>query len=106
MRTLATSLLLFCIVHAAGQAPVPATADDFMREGLTAQRQGNLRGAVEDYRKVLAVRPESVEARANLAAALAADGQFDAAIEENLRLLAVLPGQTDIRMNLALAYYK
>jgi tetratricopeptide (TPR) repeat protein len=106
MRTLATSLLLFCIVHAAGQAPVPATADDFMREGLTAQRQGNLRGAVEDYRKVLAVRPESVEARANLAAALAADGQFDAAIEENLRLLAALPGQTDIRMNLALAYYK
>jgi tetratricopeptide (TPR) repeat protein len=106
MRTLAALLLLFCLAHAAGQAPVPATADDFMREGLTAQRQGNLRGAIEDYRKVLAVRPESVEARANLAAALAADGQFDAAIEENLRLLAALPGQTDIRMNLALAYYK
>jgi tetratricopeptide (TPR) repeat protein len=106
MRTLAASLLLFCLVHAAGQAPAPATADDFMREGLTAQRQGNLRGAIENYRKALAVHPESVEARANLAATLAADGQFDAAIEENLRVLTALPGQTDIRMNLALAYYK
>lgn len=106
MRTLAASLLLFCIVHAAGQATVPSTAGDFMREGLAAQRQGNLRAAIEDYRKVLAVRPESVEARANLAVALSADGQFDAAIEEDRRILAALPGQTDIRMNLALAYYK
>jgi tetratricopeptide (TPR) repeat protein len=77
-----------------------------MRDGLTAQRQGNLRAAIENYRKFLAVHPESVEARANLATVLAADGQFDAAIEQNLRLLAALPGQTDIRMNLALAYYK
>ncbi len=62
--------------------------------------------AIEDYRKALALRPESIEARANLAAALAADGQFDAAIKEDLRVLAALPSQTDIRMNLALAYYK
>ncbi|MGB7986355.1 MAG: tetratricopeptide repeat protein, partial [Terracidiphilus sp.] len=106
MRKLVAPLLLFCLASAFGQAPAPATVDDLIREGLAAQRQGNLRGAIEDYRKALALRPESVETRANLAAALSADGQFDAAIEENLRLLASLPGQTDIRMNLALAYYK
>jgi tetratricopeptide (TPR) repeat protein len=107
MRTLAASLLLlFCLVYTAGQAPAPATAGEYMRAGLTAQRQGNLRGAIENYRKALAIRPESVEARANLAAVLSADGQFDAAIEENQRILATLPGLTDIRMNLALAYYK
>jgi tetratricopeptide (TPR) repeat protein len=106
IRSLAALLLLFCLAHAAGQAQTPATADDFMREGLAAQHQGNLRGAIENYRKVLALRPQSVEARANLAVVLAADGQFNAAIEENLHILAMLPGQTDIRMNLALAYYK
>jgi tetratricopeptide (TPR) repeat protein len=106
MRTVSALLLFFCLVDAAGQAPVPTTADEFMREGLTAQRNGNLRSAIENYRKALSARPESVEARANLAAALSADGQFDEAIKENLRVLAVLPGQTDIRMNLALAYYK
>jgi tetratricopeptide (TPR) repeat protein len=99
-------LLLFSFVHASGQAPATSTADDFMREALTAQRSGNLRGAIENYRKALALRPASVEARANLAAALSANGQFDEAIKENLRVLAMLPGQTDIRMNLALAYYK
>ena len=106
MRTLAAMLLLFSFVHASGQAPATSTADDFMREALTAQRSGNLRGAIENYRKALALRPASVEARANLAAALSANGQFDEAIKEDLRVLAVLPGQTDIRMNLALAYYK
>jgi len=106
MRILAALLLLFCLVPSAGQAPAPTPADDFMRQGLAAQRQGNIRDAIENYRKFLAIHPESVEARANLAAALAADGQFDAAIEENQRILAALPTQTDIRMNLALAYYK
>ncbi|MGA2349171.1 MAG: tetratricopeptide repeat protein [Terracidiphilus sp.] len=106
MRSLPAALLFVCLIHAAGQAPSPTTADDFMRDGLNAQRQGNLHVAIEDYRKALAIRPESIETRANLAAALAADGQFDAAIEQNLRLLTALPGQTDIRMNLALAYYK
>ena len=106
MRTLAASLLLFCFVHAAGHTQAPATADDFIREGLSAQRQGKMQSAIENYRKALAIRPESIEAHANLAAALSADGQFDAAIQENLHILATMPGQTDIRMNLALAYYK
>jgi tetratricopeptide (TPR) repeat protein len=106
MRTLAASLLLLCFVPAAGQVPPPATADELMRDGLSAQRHGDLHTAIEDYRKSLAIRPESIEARANLAAALSANGQFDAAIEENKHLLVAIPNQTDIRMNLALAYYK
>lgn len=91
MRTLAATLLFFSLVHASGQAP--ATADSLMREALTAQRSGNLRGAIENYRKALVLRPASVEARANLAAALSADGQFDEAIKENLLVLAVLPAR-------------
>ena len=77
-----------------------------MRQALAAQQQGNLRAAIDGYRKILAAHPDSVEARANLGAVLAADGQLDAAIEEDQRVLAAMPGQTDIRMNLALAYYK
>ena len=106
MRSIVALLFAFWLSTAAGQNPDSATAEDLMRQALAAQQQGNLRAAIEGYRKILAERPSSIEARANLGAALAADGQLDAAIEEDQRVLAVVPGQLDIRMNLALAYYK
>jgi tetratricopeptide (TPR) repeat protein len=84
----------------------PTEADEFLRKGIAAQQSGDLKNAIEDYRKALAIRPELAEVRANLGAALAAAGQFDAAIEEDTRALAVAPDKTAVRMNLALAYYK
>ena len=77
-----------------------------MRKGIAAQQHGDVKTAIEEYRKALAVRPELAEARANLGAALAAAGQFDAAIEEDTRALDVAPDKSAVRMNLALAYYK
>jgi len=102
-------LALALSLHTAGaQAPkqAPADADEFLRQGISAQQHGDLKSAIDNYRKALAIQPGMVEARANLGAALSAAGQFDAAIEEDLRVLAKAPNNVGVRMNLALAYYK
>jgi tetratricopeptide (TPR) repeat protein len=108
MRLIPIFLLTSSLVAALGQVPksVSGNADEFLRRGIAAQQSGDLKTAIEEYRKVLAVRPEMAEARANLGAALAAAGQFDAAIEEDRRALSNAPDKTPVRMNLALAYFK
>jgi tetratricopeptide (TPR) repeat protein len=108
MQSLPVFLLAFAPAFLMGQAPEPspANADEFLRRGIEAQQQGDVKSAIDDYRKALAIHPDLAEARANLGAALAADGQFDAAIEEDTRALANAPDKTAVRMNLALAYYK
>src|ERR1035437_2650007 len=109
MRSVPILFLALCLQGAVGQAPKqasPTEADEFLRKGIAAQQSGDLKSAIEEYRKALAVRPELAEARANLGAALAAAGQFDAAIEEDTRALDVAPDKSAVRINLALAYYK
>jgi tetratricopeptide (TPR) repeat protein len=81
-------------------------AEEHLSTGISAQQRGDLKTAVEEYRKALAIQPELPEARANLGAALAASGDFDAAIEEDKRALPHAPDKISVRMNLALAYYK
>jgi tetratricopeptide (TPR) repeat protein len=109
MRSVSFLFLVLCLQAALGQAPKQAAsteADEFLRKGIAAQQHGDVKTAIVEYRKALAVRPELAEARANLGAALAAAGQFDAAIEEDTRALDVAPDKSAVRMNLALAYYK
>jgi len=108
MRSILFLLLLWLPGSGIGQSAQPASgdADAFLRRGIDAQQHGDVKTAIEEYRKALAIRPEMGEARANLGAALAATGQFDAAIEEYRRALANAPDKTAVRMNLALAYYK
>jgi len=89
----------------AAQTPV-ADADALLAAGIAAQQHHDYRSAIEDYRKVLAIQPETAEARANLGAALAESGDFEAAIEEDRRALQAAPNQIAVRSNLALAYYK
>jgi tetratricopeptide (TPR) repeat protein len=96
-------------LQASAQQPNPAAAaqpEDLLRQGIDAQQAGDLKQAIESYRKALALRPDFGQARANLGAALSADGQFDAAIEEDKRALETVPDKTSVRLNLALAYYK
>jgi tetratricopeptide (TPR) repeat protein len=109
MRIVLFLSLALSLQVAAAQAPKAAPlnqADEFLRQGIAAQRQGDLNSAIDDYRKALAIQPGLAEARANLGAALSAAGQFDAAIDEDNRALSAAPGNTALRMNLALAYYK
>jgi tetratricopeptide (TPR) repeat protein len=94
-------------VAAHGQQAAPsAGAEEHLRNGVDAQRRGDVATAIDEYRKALAIEPKLLEARANLGAALAAAGQFDAAIDEDYQALTLAPGNIALRKNLGLAYYK
>ena len=87
-------LIALALQGAWAQTGKPATlsdADEYLRKGIAAQQQNDLNGAIDAYRKALAINPKLVEARANLGAALSAAGQFDAAIEEDTKALSSAP---------------
>jgi tetratricopeptide (TPR) repeat protein len=93
------------IQAAAGQTGA-VDAASALREGSLAQEHGDLNTAIADFRRALALKPDSIEARVNLGAALAAAGQLDAAIEEDSHVLELSPQNDTVRMNLAMAYYR
>lgn len=94
---------------AAGQTTQHASAGDaesMLREGILAQQHGDLKTAIADFRKALALKPNMVEAHADLGAALAAAGRLDDAIEEDSLVLESRPQDEAVRRNLAKAYYQ
>jgi len=76
------------------------------RDAVAAQNRGDDAVAIQNYRELLKLRPDVVEARANLGAALAHAGRFDEAIVEYNIALQKAPSNPALRLNLALAYYK
>ncbi len=89
---------------AAGQSP--QTADGLLARGMELHQAGDLLGAVDAYKAVLALEPGRADALSNLGAAYVRLGQFDDAIEQYTAALKVDSTNTPIRLNLALAYYK
>ncbi|MGA2183019.1 MAG: tetratricopeptide repeat protein [Bryobacteraceae bacterium] len=101
MRSAAFLILLACA--AAAQVSTP---EQLFREAVEAQRRGDDASAVRKYEELIRLRPDVVEVRANLGAALAHLGRFDEAIAQYRAALTRVPGNTGLRLNLALAYYK
>jgi tetratricopeptide (TPR) repeat protein len=99
----AAALLAFLVFAAFAQ---DATPEQLFRDAVEAQRRGDYELAVQQYQKLIALRPDVVEVRANLGAALVHLGRFDEAITQYESALRGNPGQLQIQMNLALAYYK
>jgi tetratricopeptide (TPR) repeat protein len=95
--------LLACAAAAAAQAAAP---EQLFRDAVAAQQRGDDSTAVRKYQELLKLRPDVVEVRANLGAALARQGRFDEAIEQYRAALAKDAASAPLRMNLALAYYK
>jgi Tfp pilus assembly protein PilF len=104
VRTLTLILVVFGSLNVAHpQQPDP---DQLLNRAIEAQQRGEYDAAVRDYRKVLALRPNMVEAKVNLGAALVHEGQYDAAIQMYKSALPQLTQKNAIMMNIALAYYK
>jgi len=97
------SLALFAL-----QAPAQALAnpDQLYDNAVQAQLRGDYVSAIRDYRSLLQVRPQMVEARVNLGASLAHVGKFDDAIAEYRAALPLMQDKTGVLFNIALAYYK
>lgn len=102
--------LIFVPALCAGaQAPSPAPPTDaqqLLQAAADAQQHGDLRTAIEDYRKALAAHPDLLEAHIGLASALSAAGQFDAAVAEDERALQSSPSDVDAQIGLATAYFR
>src|SRR5499427_8332969 len=77
-----------------------------LARAVQLHQSGDLEGALREYQAYLTLRPERVEARSNLGAALARLGRYAEAIEQYKRALALEGRNPGIRFNLALAYYK
>ncbi len=101
MRFLALALLLSAFTLA--QAP---STEQLFREAVAAQKNGDDAAAIAKYQALIKLRPEAMEVRANLGAALAHAGRYDEAIEQYRAALAKLPDNSALRLNLGLAYYK
>jgi tetratricopeptide (TPR) repeat protein len=100
------SVVLFVLLFPAFAAAQQPDADRLFGSAIEAQQRGDLPAAIEDYQKLLKLRPKMVEARVNLGAALAQTGRFDEAIAQYNLALPDLSDKTAVEMNIGLAYYK
>jgi tetratricopeptide (TPR) repeat protein len=103
MRIAVLLLLTSSVLASAQQQPDP---DRLFGSAIEAQQRGDYPTAIEDYQKLLKLRPKMVEARVNLGAALAHTGRFDEAIAQYQLALPDVPDKNAIHMNIGLAYYK
>src|SRR5262245_63339234 len=90
--TLAFITLLALLSPAEGQTTKPAQGagenpERIFARAVQAHQSGDIEGAIREYQAYLALRPERVEARSNLGAALARLGRYADAIEQYKRAL-------------------
>ncbi len=109
--TLAFITLLALSIAAGAQTSKSAPSADENPERILDRahqlhQSGDIEGAIREYQAYLALRPEHVEARSNLGAALARLGRYADAIEQYKRAMALDGRNQGIRFNLAMAYYK
>jgi len=115
-RTVAGSGYLGAIVpeSAEVQQLLNAASEPAVKEDVSARyaaatallESGQFVDAVEQFRAVLQLAPESVQARNNLGVALASLGRLDEAVEQFQQALTLDPAFEDARRNLALARAK
>ena len=98
--------LLFLALLPAVVVAQEANPDVLLRHAIEAQQHGDFTSAIRDYQKVLELRPNEVQAKVNLGAALAHVGQFDDAIAIYRSALPSVKDKNPVLLNLALAYYK
>jgi|HubBroStandDraft_1064217.scaffolds.fasta_scaffold29395_2 tetratricopeptide (TPR) repeat protein len=88
---------------ALAQQPDP---EQLLNSAIEAQQHGDYQTAIRDYRKLLELRPNTVEAKVNLGAALVHVGDFDGAIAMYKSALPSMSQKNGVLRDLALAYYK
>jgi tetratricopeptide (TPR) repeat protein len=76
------------------------------RDAVEAYDRGDVEKAIGLYREVLKRQPDSLQARANLGAALAHLGCYSEAVAEYRKALRQDPQNPVVLLNLALAWYK
>jgi tetratricopeptide (TPR) repeat protein len=104
-----TLLALSTLAEAQTSKPAPRGDENperILARAVQSHQSGDIEGAIRGYQAYLALRPERIEARSNLGAALAQLGRYGDAIEQYKRALALDGRNQAISFNLAVAYYK
>ncbi len=99
-------LVWFLIVMCSVILAQPPNPEQIFHDAVAAQQRGDFKTAITNYQELLRIRPDVVEAHANLGAALAHEGRYDEAIAQYQAALAKLPDNAGLNLNLALAFYK
>ncbi len=87
-------------------ARAPDRADAWIALGQARQMQMNTRGAIEAYKRGLALSPDNYEGWSNLCPMYVVLEEFEAAVEAGKRATALKPGQKKDLINLAVAEYR
>ena len=82
----------------------PETAEELFKQGNEFSRHEKWKEAIETYRKAVALKPQYVEARYNLANALLAEQRLDDAQREYGEILRLRPDFPGVHRNLAGLY--
>lgn len=101
-----TLLLLLLILFAPLVRAQQTELDRLFSDAMDAQQHHDFATAIRDYKKLLLLRPNLVEARINLGAALADAGRFDEAIAQYRLVLPEATDKSAVHLNMGLAYYK
>jgi tetratricopeptide (TPR) repeat protein len=82
----------------------PPSAEEHFILGNEFSQTGDFEKAVEEYKKVLELDPQHVDAISNLGVAYYNLGQLDEAIEQYSKAIEIAPRDADIYSNLAAAH--
>jgi tetratricopeptide (TPR) repeat protein len=96
-------VLIACAFGLPGQTDA---TEEILKSAIGLHQAGDINGAIVNYQKYLALRPESPMALSNLGAAYAKVGRYQDAIVQYRHALKLQPGNTPVELNLALAFYK
>lgn len=99
-------LLLLLLLYASFAPAQQVQPDRLLSHAIEAQQRGDLPTAIREYQELLKLKPNMVDVRVNLGAALADSGRFDDAIAQYRLALHDVADKNPIRLNLGLAYYK
>ncbi len=83
-----------------------ANPDRLFARAIEEQQHGDYAAAISDYRKLLELRPNELQAKVNLGAALVHVQRFDEAIEAYRSALPAMKDKSPVLLDLGLAYYK
>lgn len=87
-------------------AGLPNDPAVIFRDGKSAMESGQLQRAEEDFRRVIALDPQSAAAHVNLGVTYMREKRWDDALVELRKAESLSPDEPGIRLNIGLAYYR
>src|ERR1041385_5392905 len=90
--------LILAMVAWAGIGAQPDATEEILKQAIGLHQGGDIAGAIRNYEKYLALRPNSVLALSNLGAAFAHESRYQDAIVQYGRALKLQPANAPVEL--------